>query len=275
MSLAIEWGGGVDTTRTLFVYFDAVTSYSKEYKGKITEHPIDGGSSIADHFIRYNPKITFTGIVSGADIYNNSGLSNKEGVRPKNTKAAPNAVAVNSATGDVLPTSLSQLFSPRTPSSRLDDPTDSDVVGEVKQAIEEMVAGENLGEAASTSKQKIRLANLYEYYEGNQPKSKITNLVATSVLFKEDADSGDALVCEITLERLTFTSSQTVQLSKDVSEALLTKAAEAKNKGKQDSTETELDVVDEEGGTLLLRLGRRSGAEARGLADQVLNFGGE
>ena len=42
MTLAIKWGDDNDQTGG-FVYLDAVTLYTQNYKGKVTSHPIEIG----------------------------------------------------------------------------------------------------------------------------------------------------------------------------------------------------------------------------------------
>src|SRR6185369_15283839 len=100
MSLAIKWddanGGG-------FIFMDAVTAYSQDHSGKVTQHPIDTGGSITDHFIKSNARYKIGAVISGLDISTGSYLiQDNQGNSPYNTNFPPNQVSVNSTDRSVL-----------------------------------------------------------------------------------------------------------------------------------------------------------------------------
>ena len=62
MSIALQWGDA-ESDQFVFVYLDAVTSYKEDHQVKVTEHPIDGGANIADHFVKSNPRVIISGVI--------------------------------------------------------------------------------------------------------------------------------------------------------------------------------------------------------------------
>jgi len=253
MSLAIEWGDP-DSDQALFIYFDAVTSYKTEYRGKVTEHPIDGGSTITDHFVKINPRINISGVITGADIsQGRENITNESDESPINAKAAPQAVDVNTSTSQLnslLPENIGQLFSPQDPEITFDPFPDVDLVEEIKQGMVNLISGEKFNEISNTVTNNMQLLKLYEY-DGTVIRAILENLVAVNITFQEDANSGDALYCDITLEQIRFARKRSESLSEDVAESLEAKAATVENKGKQDSTEATIENAEQ--GTPMLR----------------------
>lgn len=236
MTLALEWGDSQGEGGVTFVYFDAVQKYTKEYKGKVTEHPIDRKSNVSDHYIRQNPKIHIQGYISGVDLHNKSNLDSAVGARgshsPDNATPAPRPVSVGSRVDNALPTSLSQYFSTPSPLPDLDRTGQGmELIERVKDAMEKVVGG-------SSSDIKIPLVTVYEY-TGRMITKVERGLCITSLVFEEDPDSGDALYCDMTLEKITFSEESQSAFDEDVVAALQTKAAKKESKGKQDSTEQE------------------------------------
>ena len=100
--------------------------------------------------------------------------------------------------------------------------------------------------ASLFTEDKTNLVTLYEYDGGNLRKKPIENLVMTSFKVREDTDTGEALYCDITLEQITFSTSQKASVPAFVSESLVAddikQAAQAEvDKGKQDSTSKGID----------------------------------
>ena len=247
MSLALKWGDA-DSDQFAFIYFDAVTSYKTQYKGKVTEHPIDGGATISDHFVKHNPKVAISGVITGADItFGNENIQDEEGNSPVNTKQAPGEVFIDAGSSSVnslLPASISQLFSPQEPSIILDSPQDKDVVEQVKMLMSDLISGEKFNEISKTFTNNMQLLQLYEY-RGTVIRSIVDNFVMIGLDFNEDADSGDALYCEVVLERIGFSFGRSESLPPDLAADLTNKGSPVENKGKQDSTITDIGEVDE------------------------------
>lgn len=242
MSLAIKWGDD-DSDQAAFIYFDAVQSYQTEYKGKVTEHPIDGGATVADHFVKVNPRFMFSGVVTGADLaVGNQNIEDEEGNRPINTHAAPEAVSVDASSSkfnSLLPGSVTQFFSPQTPEIEFDVfGVAPDTVESVKDAMAQLISGEKFNEISGTFINNMQLVKLYEY-QGTVIRNIIEDLVMIGLSFREDADSGDGLYASITFEQVRFAEGKTASLPDDVVDGLKSKAAALVNKGKQDSNPVE------------------------------------
>lgn len=232
MSLAIKWGfdTGYEPTQG-FIYFDAVTSLRESLTGTLSKFPIDGGGIISDHFTADNPTWSFSGIISGVDIsYHARVVLDDIGNESLNSTEPPEAVKVNSKNSALLkfvPDVVGQFFKPSKP---------------------EIVMAAQSADTILTIKQTLRdgfknptPVTLFEYDLGNLRKNPITNLIMTNIEFNEDADSGDALYCDITLEQATFTKTNQTQIPEGISKALVSEniadaAAATSNKGTQDST---------------------------------------
>ncbi|MNQ95267.1 hypothetical protein D3C85_1108180 [compost metagenome] len=91
-----------------------------------------------------------------------------------------------------------------------------------------------------TFESHLHLVTLYEF-SGYQVTNTTDNLVITSLRFREDVDSGDALWIDLTLEEVQFATLEAAELPKDVSQKLKKAAQSEKNKGKVDSTKQDLE----------------------------------
>ena len=115
MSLAISWGDSSIQDGGL-IYCDAVTSYTQNYSGQVSKHPIDSGGLVTDHYIKSNPIFTIGAVITGVDISTGTYLiQDLDGNSPYNSNQAPNAVSVNSTDQSVLkkfiPDSIGQFLS--------------------------------------------------------------------------------------------------------------------------------------------------------------------
>lgn len=267
MSIALEWGDSFGEEGVSFIYFDAVQKYTKEYKGKVTEHPVDRQSNITDHYIRQNPKIHIQGYISGADLYDKTALRPAEegGYLPDNATPAPRLVSVEERVDNSLPSALSQLFSTPGPVVDLDRTREGEAdVRKVQDALKKAVG--------SASDAGIPLVTLYEY-NGNTVTEVERELCITSLVFEEDPDSGDALYCDITLEQVEFAQESQSAFDEDVVKALQSKAAKKESKGKEDSTEQ--DVEKEKEDKLLRHVGYRVLEEIENMLNHWTGRGGD
>lgn len=80
----------------------------------------------------------------------------------------------------------------------------------------------------------IQLVELYEF-TGSLLKKIIPRLVITNLVFREDANSGNALYCDMTFEQVTFAYLKKTTIPKDVASSIKGKSGSKENKGKQDS----------------------------------------
>lgn len=243
MSLALWWGeensddGG-------FIYFDAVTAYSQAYRGAVTKHPVDGGSSITDHFIRENPVMTLSAVITGVDISTGTYLiQDLDGNSPFNTRQAPNAVSVGSTDQSVLqkfiPDSIGQFLADNEPEITVDG-VRNDLIEQVRELLINLMSGVKFNENTAQFDSNVQLVKLYEF-DNNIIKKIINNLVVTAIEFREDPDSGYALFCDITLEQVTFVPLKKVEIPKRTKPVVKKKAASKATKGKADCTPQDVD----------------------------------
>lgn len=238
MSLAVSWGDS-SVENSGLIYCDAVTSYSQNYSGKVTKHPVDLGGNITDHFIRENPIFSIGAVITGVDISTGTYLiQDLDGNSPYNSNQAPNAVSVNSTDQSVLtkflPDSIGQFLSDSSPDVQVDSAR-VDLIEQIRQALIDLTAGVVFNEKTGQFDPSIQLVRLYEY-DNTLLRKVINNLVMTKISFKEDPNTGHALYCDITFEQVTFAFLKKTTIPKDVQNSLKKKAADKSSKGKQDST---------------------------------------
>ena len=102
MAFALSWepdeiqAGG-------FLLFDAITSWNRSFTGTVSKHPIDGGSNVSDHYINNNPVFTMSAVISASDVsLTPFALSDQDGNKPLNSRAAPTGVSVTSSDQSLL-----------------------------------------------------------------------------------------------------------------------------------------------------------------------------
>lgn len=238
MTLALKWGennqegGG-------FIYFNATTLYTQNYRGQVTKHPVDAGGTITDHFIKENPIFTVSAVISGTDISTNTYLiRDLDGNSPFNSEQAPQAVSVNSTDQNVLtkfiPTSIGQ-FLPDTSPEVVVESARADLLEQIREGLINLLSGTKYNDKTGQFDSNIQLLQLYEFDE-TLLKRIINNVVMTNITFKEDPNTGYALYCDMTFEQVTFAYLKKTVIPKDVVNSLKKKTSSKENKGKQDST---------------------------------------
>ena len=240
MSFAIKWGDNTTENDPYsgMLYFDAITVYSQNYSGQVSKHPVDGGSSITDHFIKQNPVFTISGVFSDDDISTSTTLiSDGQGNYPSNTKEAPEAVSITTTDltvlGKVLPDSLGQFLPDTNPKATFDIRS-KDFTEGIREQLIQRLEGIRYNEKTQQFDSFIQLVELYEF-TGSLLKKVIPRLVITNVVFREDANSGNALYCDMTFEQVTFAYLKKTTIPKDVAASIKGKSGSKENKGKQDS----------------------------------------
>ena len=246
MSLSIKWGDEAPESSG-FIYFDAVSVYTQNYRGKLTQHPIDSGGSVSDHFVRSNPIITISAVITGADISTGTFIiSDPEGREtPYNAQIAPKSTSVTSTDNSLLsrfiPNSISQFLPDTVPEVTMDEQR-GNIIEDIRDMLVRLVySGKRYNDITQQFDSVIQTVKLYEYQGSvivrQLPIYEAEKLVITSVTFKEDANSGFALYCDIQFEQVEFVSLQKTVIPKDVATSLNKKAPTNSNKGKVDSTE--------------------------------------
>lgn len=261
MSLAIEWGDSSIQDGGL-IYCDAVTSYTQNYSGQITKHPIDSGGLVTDHYIRSNPIFTIGAVITGVDISTGTYLiQDLDGNSPYNSNEAPNAVSVNSTDQSVLkkfiPDSIGQFLSDDQPEVVIDSRR-TDLIEQIRQALIDLTSGVIFNEKTGQFDPSIQLVRLFEY-DNTLLRKVINNLVMTKITFKEDANTGYALYCDITFEQVTFAFLKKTVIPKDVQDSLKKKSSSKASKGKQDSTPQDIGSGESPKDTDPLRQARENG----------------
>jgi hypothetical protein len=245
MSLAIKWGDEAPESSG-FLFFDAVQTYVQNYSGKITQHPVDGSGLISDHFVKSNPVITISAVITGVDISTGTFLiSNPENTEtPYNAQVAPAATSVNSTDNSLLtrflPNSIGQFLPDTIPEVVMADSRDN-ILEDIRDMLIRLVySGKKYNDITQQFDSVIQTVKLYEYQGSvivrQLPTFDSEKLVITDVTFKEDANSGFALYCDIRFEQVEFVALQKTVIPKDVAAALNKKAPSNSNKGKAEST---------------------------------------
>ena len=239
MTLAIRWGEDPDLQNGGFILMDAVTAYVQNYKGKVTSHPIANGGNVSDHFIRDNPIITISAVITGVDISTGTYLiADLQGNSPYNARQAPTAVSVNSTDQSVLqqliPDSVGQFLPSGTPDVVMDDQRAS-LIEQIRQALIDLNSGVVYNQKTNQFDPEVQVVRLFEF-DGSTLRKIINNLVITDITFKEDANSGEGLYCDIKFEQVTFAMLKKTTIPTSVLSALKPKAAKKADKGKQDGT---------------------------------------
>jgi hypothetical protein len=249
MTIALSWGDDnitdLNNATSGFIYFDAVTAFTQSYTGQVTKHPVDSGGVISDHFIVNNPKFSLSGVITSADI--SVGVQDIEsisGAKPYNVREAPTAVSVNSSNSSMLqkfiPDSVGQFMAPSNPEVVVDSAR-VNLEENIRDSLTKLIYKATSDDAYVDN--KITLVRLFEF-DGSVLRRSTTRLVVLDVKFKEDANSGDALYCEISFEQVTFVFLQRTVLPKNIIAKLNKKAAPKVDKGIADSTEETPTAID-------------------------------
>lgn len=213
MSLALKFKDTAnvndETAHTAFIFLDAVTQYSRDFRGQVTSHPIESGGNISDHFIRNNPTYNISGVITAADIsLGLLGIQDDLGNRPLNVPTTQvQAVTIKGGNNELLsklPESVAQYFVN----------ADASVVVSPNNSRRNLLASIRVQLENLFTKDKLSLVTLYEYKNNRLTNVIIDNLVMTSLNFKEDPDSGIALYVDITLEKVEFVSFKTAKVPK-------------------------------------------------------------
>lgn len=266
MSIALRWGldeNGQTSAKAGFLYFDAVTAYTQTLNGTVTKHPIALGGNITDHFIRENPRFTLSGIITGVDISTQSYLiQDLDGNSPFNVFEPLDPVSVNSTDQSVLqkllPDSIGQFLPDTTPEVVVAEGRES-YIETIKSYLADLMSGFIYNEFTGGFDPDIQLVQLFEYQDVLLRRIA-SNLVITSMNFKEDPNSGEALFVDLTFEQVTFAFLKRTTVPKDVVAALTKKASTKNDKGKVDSTpQTGNDNKDSPDDTDPLREARSNG----------------
>lgn len=243
MTIAIKRSNGD------LIWFDAVTSFSRQLSGSVTKHPLETGAVITDHSSTNNEVIQLAGVLSDFDfnlhrpVINPQdalflGLTNKQFVNNTPITSANgtegslyNNILIEPAPGfaELLPESIGQFFGSNAPTVSLDPRTPSKVKPALSVQDDLIAMRDNNEEFA-----------LLSFYNETL-RETLTNCVMTSLTFSEDAESGEAVYPVITIERVMYSTSSNVRIRTRVASSVESNATPQQNRGKQPASASSTD----------------------------------
>lgn len=253
MTLALSWGNKDEPEKPSgFIYFDAISLFTRDYKGRVTKHPVASGNSISDHFIKDNDTINISGIISGTDLSTFTDLIRDIDLNiPYNVYDNSIPVSINSSESDLfklLPDVIGQFFTPDEAGVEL-DMSRTDVTEGVENSLINLMSGLVYNQSKQKFESNIQLVDLYEF-KGTVINNITSNLVVTTIRFREDAKTGSSLFFDMQLEQVTFATLKKGKLPKDVQNSLKKTATPKQKKGSQDSTVGTVDANTDDTTTL-------------------------
>lgn len=260
MSLALKFGDVADPEALSgVIYFDAVTSYSRDFSGRVTSHPIEAGASITDHFISNNPVINFSCVVSNVDLTAMAGQVQIEGIAPMNASGQPTAVSISNVGGllkEITPGVISQFFPKVLPTIVLDTNSKEDFGPAISKFLEEILTGLQFNDERKRWENRMVTATLYEI-ENGFPINPTENLVLTKFSKREDENTGDAFVADLTFEKVNFVTLEVAEAPKTQKGSKTSKkAGDTKNKGTVNSNPAPPEPEEDERLTVSGQVGR-------------------
>lgn len=216
MSLAIRFGDPSDTTSVSgAIYFSAVTEYDRLYSGRVTEHPIEAGVSVSDHYISKNPQVKISGVISHVDFSHIPETISLDGEPVINDNSPPNAVGVGGLGGlkQYLPGIISQ-FLPTTPHSvTMDQGERTNHRSSIELKMKELMNGIYFDPNRNTWVNRMTPITLYEI-EGGSAVAVLENLIAVKFHIKESVETGSSLDFDLELEQVRFVTLQSAEAPK-------------------------------------------------------------
>lgn len=237
MSLMISWGDGtgdIDTSGR--IYLDAVVAYTQSHAGKVSSHPIDGAGSISEHFIRDNSKFNITAVITAVDISTITYLiEDPEGNTAFNAHVAPAPVSIQSTDNGVLsrliPSSIGQFFPDVKPIVTVDIKRE-DQLDQIELILKNLMSGEIYNNKTKQFDPNIQLITIYEF-DGAIIRKPQINLVMTSMIVREDQNTGYGLYCNFTFEQVTFPQLRKTTIPQDVANPIKKSSSPKETKGYQ------------------------------------------
>ncbi|MCK9530503.1 MAG: hypothetical protein M0R77_08080 [Gammaproteobacteria bacterium] len=209
MALAIKFGDLTDTTSVSgAIYFDAVTEYKKNYSGRVTDHPIEAGASVSDHYISNNPKIQIAGVISSVDFSNIPSQLILDGDPVINNNDQPSAVSVGGLGGKLrqfLPGVVTQFLPQVNPSVSVDQSERTDHKDTIDQLMKELMNGLYYDTQKGKWVNRMTPITLFDVF-GGFPFPVMQDLIVVKFSSEESVENGDALVFNMELEQVRFVS---------------------------------------------------------------------
>lgn len=245
MSLAIKFGDSSDTSSLSgVIYFNAVLQYDKSLTGKVTEHPIEAGSHVSDHYISQNPKYKLNGVISSVDFSIIPSLLSVDGEFPMNVNPVPSEVTINdigSGLSRFIPDTVGQFLGFTTPNVIIDQSERKNYKTDVEFFMKDLMTGLYWNQDRGKWENKMTLCTLFDI-DGITAINPITDLVVTSFNVKEDADSWSDLYFDISLEQVQFVTLEQAEAPKTAPKSKESRATEpTKNGGNEPGNTSKID----------------------------------
>ena len=224
MTIAVKFGDLTDPKQLSgFIFLDAVTKYDKVFGGRVTEHPVESGVTISDHFRSENPKFRISGVISGVDlspipylVKSLATIQELEGVEAskiKNVNNPPVPITVdNTGAGlrQFLPDTISQFLPTTSVNITGGDGQRQDYKGDVEIFLELIMNGVFYNEDRKRWENRMTLSTLYEM-DGSQLGRSYNNCILTNYSVTENVETGEGLFLDLSFERVRFAESGVAQ----------------------------------------------------------------
>lgn len=244
MTIAIKFGDTANKTSiTGVIYLDVVTSYRRQYGGKVTEHPLEAGASITDHYIANNKKFNIDGVITGVDFstFDSNFTIDGETIFNRNENRTPVSIPDTPLIDKFIPDVIQQFISQSSPTPVLSG-TAKNYNKEIEQGFSTILHGLYYNEDRKKWENRMTLVTLYEL-EGSAIVNTIENLAVTSFTVTEDAQSGEGLNFSMTLEQVTFVKLENAEAPSPAPGSRTARATTEKtNTGNANSDEGILDA---------------------------------
>lgn len=245
--IAIKFGDLTDERQLSgLLFLDAVTSYDKEWSGSVTEHPVESGVSISDHYIANNPTFRIDGVFSGVDISPIPWSVQVDGLNPLNANPPPTHVSVNNIGAGLLkwlPDSITQ-FLPNSSPTIIGATERRDSRKDIEELLETIMNGVYINEETNRWENRMTLSTIYETDMGQLGKS-YPNVVMTGYSVSEEVDSGEGMYVSLTFEQVRFATSESVDAPAPAKGTPTARgASKSKNKGVQNTPVSDATIID-------------------------------
>lgn len=240
MSLAIKFGDVSDPSSISgAIYFNAVTEFNRKYAGRVTEHPIEAGASISDHFISSNPRIHIRGVISAMDFSPLPSVIHLDNEPVKNNAQQPSPVSVGgfgSKLRQSLPDVIGQFLPEVSPQINMDRGERENFGPEFEKLFKDLINGLYFNQNRGKWENRMTPSTLYEI-EGLGAIPYMDNLIVTNFSVEEDAETGDALHFVMDLEQVQFVTLESAEAPKPEKNTKTQRQTEpTKDKGTVSST---------------------------------------
>ena len=241
MSIAIKFGDETNENSLAGVlYVDATTDFSREYSGKVTEHPIEAGASVTDHFISSNPRIKISGVFSHVDFSQypkNIKIDDNQLVINSNSRPnAVNASDIGTSLSRFIPGAISQ-FLPNIPVNvSIDATARVNYRDFIETFMRELITGLYYNKDREKWENKMTPSTIY-VVENGIPLPFMQDLILVNFSVKEDADTGEALFFDASFEKVNFVTLEKAEAPKPQRNTADSRAtSKTENKGSPSGT---------------------------------------